>query len=384
MSRCSLIPNRFDFCSLCLTPIQVLLHTRVTRYLEFKSVTGSYVFNTGKVHKVPATPTEALNSGLMGMFQKRRFKNFLQYINSYEQTDAQTHAGTDVTRISTKGLFDYYKLDENTQQFTGHAIALHPSDAYLAQPAAQTVAQIKLYAYSVSRYGNSPYIYPVYGLGGLPEGFSRLCAIHGGTYMLNKPVKQIVYDETGRVSGVMDEEGVTAKCKTLICDPSYVLGTDKIKKTCEIIRCISILSHPINETSNADSCQIILPAHQLPGRKSDIYISLVSYHHKVCADNKYIAVVSLVKELPGDSVQRELAPALQLLGQIDEQFSWVSDHYVPCNNPAVDGVYITESYDHTSHFESAADEVIKLYSQLSGKTLDLTISADPDDLQDGQ
>ena len=29
-------------------------------------------------------------------------------------------------------------------------------------------------------YGKSPYIYPLYGLGGLPEGFSRLCAINGG------------------------------------------------------------------------------------------------------------------------------------------------------------------------------------------------------------
>ena len=33
------------------------------------------------------------------------------------------------------------------------------------------------------RYGKSPYIYPLYGLGGLPEGFSRLCAINGGTYV---------------------------------------------------------------------------------------------------------------------------------------------------------------------------------------------------------
>lgn len=32
----------------------------------------------------------------------------------------------------------------------------------------------------------SPYIYPLYGLGGLPEGFSRMCAINNGVFMLNK------------------------------------------------------------------------------------------------------------------------------------------------------------------------------------------------------
>ena len=41
------------------------------------------------------------------------------------------------------------------------------------------------------RYGKSPYIYPLYGLGGLPEGFSRLCAINGGTFMLNKKVDKV-------------------------------------------------------------------------------------------------------------------------------------------------------------------------------------------------
>jgi len=41
----------------------LLIHTGVTRYLEFKSVDGSYVFKSGKIHKVPADEKEALSSG---------------------------------------------------------------------------------------------------------------------------------------------------------------------------------------------------------------------------------------------------------------------------------------------------------------------------------
>ena len=48
-----------------------------------------------------------------------------------------------------------------------------------------TIEKMNLYLDSIVRYGDSPFLYPVYGLGGLPEAFSRLCAIHGGTYMLN-------------------------------------------------------------------------------------------------------------------------------------------------------------------------------------------------------
>jgi hypothetical protein len=41
----------------------------------------------------------------------------------------------------------------------------------------------------VLRYGSSPYLYPLFGLGELPQGFARLSAIYGGTYMLNRPIE---------------------------------------------------------------------------------------------------------------------------------------------------------------------------------------------------
>ena len=42
--------------------VKLLIHTGVTRYLEFKSIEGSYVYSQkgGKLHKVPATEKEAL------------------------------------------------------------------------------------------------------------------------------------------------------------------------------------------------------------------------------------------------------------------------------------------------------------------------------------
>jgi Rab GDP dissociation inhibitor len=231
----------------------------VTKYLEFKSVAGSFVVQSGKVHKVPSTPSEALSSGLLGMFQKRRFRTFLQFASNYEEKDAKTHDGLNLEKMTAKELFDYFKLEADTQQFTGHAIALQPDDAFMKRPAKEAVDLIKLYAYSVSRYGNSPYIYPVYGLGGLPEGFSRLAAIHGGTYMLNHPISELVYGEDGKVIGVKDTEGVTAKTKMVICDPSYVLNTPKVKQIGRILRAICVLSHPIPGTNDTESNQIIIP-----------------------------------------------------------------------------------------------------------------------------
>jgi RAB protein geranylgeranyltransferase component A len=43
--------------------------------------------------QVPATPEEALKTSLMGIFEKRRFRSFLVYLNAYEEDQPATYQG---------------------------------------------------------------------------------------------------------------------------------------------------------------------------------------------------------------------------------------------------------------------------------------------------
>jgi len=162
------------------------------------------MFSSAKtaVCKVPANDMEALKSGLLGLFEKKRVIGLYKFINGCNFEDKSTWNGMDLNKLPMKDVYAKYGVEENTIDFLGHAIALHHQDTYLYEPALETIKKMQLYLSSQGRYGESPFLYPIYGVGGLPESFSRLCAIHGGTYMLNTDCEQILFDADGKVTGI--------------------------------------------------------------------------------------------------------------------------------------------------------------------------------------
>lgn len=184
-------------------------------------------------------------------------------------------AGMNLNQSTMKEVYDKFGLEASTRDFIGHSMALFTTDDYINQKGAakDAVERIRLYVNSMARYGKSPYIYPLYGLGELPQGFARLSAIYGGTYMLNTDVDEVLY-ENGKAVGIKatmkerDQEGegmtFTTKCSKILADPSYF--PNKVKPVGHLLKAICILNHPIEKTDNSDSVQLIIPQSQI-GRK---------------------------------------------------------------------------------------------------------------------
>ncbi|KAK5004230.1 hypothetical protein LTR28_009197 [Elasticomyces elasticus] len=227
----------------------------------------------------------------------------------------------------------------------------------------------------MARYGKSPYIYPLYGLGELPQGFARLSAIYGGTYMLNTTVDEVMY-EGGKAVGIkatMKERGdegegmkFETRAKKILADPSYFPG--KVQVVGHLLRAICILNHPIDKTDNSDSLQLIIPQSQV-GRKNDIYIAMVSSAHNVCPKGYYIAIVSTIAE--GNSNHHlELKPGFDRLGRIEEKFMGPPiPLYEPLESGVNDNIFISKSYDATSHFETTTDDIKNIYQRAEGEEL---------------
>lgn len=372
----------------CGELVKMLIHTGVTRYLEFKHIEGSFVFHTNKLYEVPVTPKAALTSSLLGMFQRVRAQQFFSWVAKFDETKRETWDKCDVEKQTMREIFSYWKCDDNTISFTGHCIALRTDDSYLddAKETIKFLKQIQIYAFSLARYEKSPYIYPVYGLGGLPEGFSRLSAVHGGTFMLRNAAKCITYGDDGKANGVETVNGNMAKIKSdgiIITDPSYLMytlktDTPKIKLSGRVARWICVLDHQVDALPTKvarGSAQIIIPGVRV-GRPSDIYISMMSESLMIAPRGKYTATISSV--VYTDNPKMELQVAYKMLGKVLKEFFFVTDTFTPINDPTKDKVFATSSMDATTHFQNATEEVKTIYKLITGKDVDL--SAKPEEV----
>jgi len=368
--------------------VKILLKTRVTKYLDFKSIGGSYVFNAekGSIVEIPMTAKQAWNTSLLSLAGKKRFGDLLSFVNSVDIDDEATWKASglgwskkfDLVNDTPESMFSYFKIPSAGVEFVGHCVCLYPNDNYLkAKNGAlkDAIKRMKLYISSVLLYPEttSPYLYPMWGLGGLSEGFARLGAVHGGAFMLRRDVDEILYNDDGTVRGVTSK-GETAFCKQIICDPSYLIGTDKVKHAGFIARAIFILDGVAPGTCDGDtSAQIIFPGAQV-NHAHDVYLTMIGQDLQCASEGRWVAVCST--KVDSEDNFQPITAVKQFLTKGDvnvvEEFHTVRKTYIGVNQAAGDNIFVCSSPDHTTHFQNASRQVQNLYHAMTGKPLDLT------------
>ena len=193
--------------------------------------------------------------------------------------------------------------------------------------------------------------------------------------MLNRDVDEILFDDNGKAIGITSSEDgkkMMAKAPMIIGDPSY-FAQDKIKPTSQVVRCICLLNHPIPDTNDSESAQIVIPGPQV-GRINDVFVCSMGHALQVTAPGVYVAIVSTISEK--HDPDQDLESGLRLLGPILKRFTSVSQQYEPVSDGSSDNCYISKSFDATSHFENDCDDLLSLYKRVTGEELDMSINAD--------
>jgi len=203
--------------------VEALISANISHYAEFKVITRILTYLDGRVEEVPCSRADVFSSNAISVVEKRMLMKFLTFCLDFEQQQDQYEGFEDKPYSE---FLQSRRLTPNLQHFVIHAIAM-------VKPETATVQGLKAtqnFLQSLGRYGNTPFIWPLYGAGELPQAFCRMCAVFGGLYCLRRGASTITVSEAdGKCTGVISKNQVL-KCKWLITEFSYV--PERFKKEC--------------------------------------------------------------------------------------------------------------------------------------------------------
>ncbi|KAM6911000.1 rab proteins geranylgeranyltransferase component A 1 [Lycodopsis pacificus] len=197
--------------------VDLLIKSNVSRYAEFKNVTRILTYRHGQVEQVPCSRADVFASRQLSVVEKRKLMRYLT--SCVEETEEQRAYNG---RPYLEFLCDQ-QLGNNLQHFLLHSIAMVTEDT----PTEEGLASTRHFLRCLGRYGNTPFLFPVYGLGEIPQCFCRMCAVFGGIYCLRHSVTCLLVEkETNRCKAVIDSRGQRISCSHCVVEDGFV-GADR-------------------------------------------------------------------------------------------------------------------------------------------------------------
>lgn len=234
--------------------IDLLIKSNVSRYAEFKNVTRILTFQEGKVEQVPCSRADVFNSKELTMVEKRMLMKFLTFCLDYEQHPDEYQ---DFSQCSFSEYLKTKKLTPNLQHFILHSIAMTSESPCTILDGLKAT---KNFLQCLGRYGNTPFLFPLYGQGEIPQCFCRMCAVFGGIYCLRHKVQCLVVDrDSGSCRAVIDHLGQRINANSFIVEDSYLS-----KEMCsniqykQISRAVLITDQSLLETDSDQQISILI------------------------------------------------------------------------------------------------------------------------------
>ncbi|XP_054568886.1 rab proteins geranylgeranyltransferase component A 2 [Eptesicus fuscus] len=284
--------------------IDLLIKSNVSRYAEFKNVTRILAFREGKVEQVPCSRADVFNSKELSMVEKRMLMKFLTFCLDYEQHPGEYQ---DFTQRPFSEYLKTQKLTPNLQHFILHSIAM-------TEPSCSTVDGLKAtkhFLQCLGRYGNTPFLFPLYGQGEIPQCFCRMCAVFGGIYCLRHSVQCLVVDkESGRCEAAIDQFGQRISAKCFIVEDSYLS-----EETCagvpykQISRAVLITDQSLLRAESDQQISILTVPPAEPGARA-VRVAELCSSTMTCMKDTYLVHLTCSS---ANTAREDLEPVVQKL-----------------------------------------------------------------------
>ncbi|XP_071613572.1 rab proteins geranylgeranyltransferase component A 1 [Heliangelus exortis] len=291
--------------------IDLLIKSNVSRYAEFKNATRILAFREGNVEQVPCSRADVFNSKQLTVVEKRMLMKFLTFCLEYEQHPDEYQ---DYENSTFAQFLKTRMLTPSLQHFILHSIAMVSETDSTTLEGLQAT---KKFLQCLGRYGNTPFLFPLYGQGEIPQCFCRMCAVFGGIYCLRHPVRCLVVDkESGRCKAIVDHFGQRISANYFIVEDSY-LPESICTNVCyrQISRAVLITDQSVLNTDSEQQVSILAVPPVAPGKPAVCVIELCS-STMTCMKNTYLVHLTC----PSTNTAREdLEPVVQQLFSLNTE-----------------------------------------------------------------
>jgi len=208
--------------------IRIVGENSLSHCIEFSVIEAQYLIRKNEAVLIPNTKTSALKSNLFGPIQLLRLHTFMNMVRKYYEEDEREKKKALAGWKNVQEMYEYYKISASVQTVLGHGVALYTSDEYLKEPPKEFVERLTTYFRSVAKAsgvfskGNSPFLYPKYGISEISQGFARLSAVKGGTTRMSTQIKEMAREEDRYVMKI-ETDGVedVVHTKFIIANDEY-------------------------------------------------------------------------------------------------------------------------------------------------------------------
>lgn len=291
--------------------IELLIKSNVSRYTEFKNATRILAFREGKVEQVPCSRADVFNSRQLAMVEKRMLMKFLTFCLEYEQHPDEYQ---DYKNSTFAQFLKTRKLTPSLQHFILHSIAMVSEKDCNTLEGLQATRK---FLQCLGRYGNTPFLFPLYGQGEIPQCFCRMCAVFGGIYCLRHSVQCLVVDkESGRCKAVVDHFGQRISANYFIVEDSY-LSESVCENVCyrQLSRAVLITDQSVLKTDSEQQVSILMVPPVDLGQPAVCVIELCS-STMTCMKDTYLVHLTC----PSTKTAREdLEPVVQKLFSLNAE-----------------------------------------------------------------
>ncbi|XP_065667547.1 rab proteins geranylgeranyltransferase component A 2-like [Hydra vulgaris] len=238
--------------------VNTIIKANISHYIDFTVVNRIVMFMDGAVVEVPCNRSDVFTSPILGVIEKRHLMKFLTYCFECALEESELSEELDLPFVE---FLKAKQLSESLQKFIIYSIAMVKPEI----KALHAVKEIKYFLMSLGKYGKSPFIWPLYGIGELPQAFSRMSAVFGGVYCLNKNAEEICIDfESNKCTGLIIDNKII-RCEHIVMEKSYLPSYFKSSPKAESIsRAILITNKSL--LSSVEECLTFMTIPPVNGK----------------------------------------------------------------------------------------------------------------------